>query len=190
VAARGDDEHDFERILAWLGHRRGLLDAVVFSGGEPTAQPALGDALAAVRALGFRIGVHTGGAYPRRLERLLPLVDWIGFDVKATRGGYAEVTGVPGSGEPAFASLDLVLAAGIDCEIRTTVHPALTPAPMLEELARELAARGVARWVLQPFRPTGCANEALVAAAPVGAVLERGLVARLAQHVAAIEVRH
>ncbi len=62
-------------LLAWLGCRRGLLDAVVFSGGEPTADPALPQAVDEVRALGFRVGLHTAGMLPRRLRTLLPRLD-------------------------------------------------------------------------------------------------------------------
>ena len=83
VPARGEGERGFDGILEWLENRRGLLDAVVFSGGEPTAQAALDEAMDAVRARGFKIGLHTGGAYPRRLAALFRHVDWIGFDVKA-----------------------------------------------------------------------------------------------------------
>ena len=161
-------------IVDWLGTRRGLLDAVVFSGGEPTAQAELAGAIAAVRALGFAVGLHTGGAYPRRLADVLPQVDWVGIDVKAPRDEYAVVTGVADSGVAALASLDLVLASGVAHEVRTTVHPALTPPAALERLARELAERGVTRWVLQPFRATGCANEALVSCAPHGATIDAG----------------
>jgi pyruvate formate lyase activating enzyme len=189
IAARGDDEREFARILDWLGTRRGLLDAVVFSGGEPTAQAQLADAIAAVHALGFKVGLHTGGANPRRLAAVLPQVDWVGIDVKTPQADYAEVTGVRDSGISAFASLDLVLASGKAHEVRTTVHPALTPPVALEQLARELADRGVGRWVLQPFRATGCANEALVSRAPHGVALEPALLALLRTHVPAIEVR-
>ncbi len=189
IAARGDDEREFGRILAWLVTRRGLLDAVVFSGGEPTAQLELPAAIDAVRALGFAVGLHTGGAYPRRLAQVLPKLDWVGFDVKAPVAYYAEVTEVRGSGIRAFESLDLVRNAGIAYEVRTTVHPLLTPPDAMERLARELAVCGVMRWVLQPFRPTGCKNEALVAAAPAGVVLDDVLLARLAKHVPIIEVR-
>jgi pyruvate formate lyase activating enzyme len=189
LAARGDDERDFARILDWLGTRRGLLDAVVFSGGEPTAQAVLADAMAAVHALGFKVGLHTGGANPRRLATVLPQVDWVGIDVKAPQAEYAEVTGAPDSGISAFASLDLVLALGIAHEVRTTVHPALTPPPALEQLARELADRGVGRWVLQPFRATGCLNQALVSRAPHGVAIEPALLALLRTHVPGIEVR-
>lgn len=189
IAARGDDERDFGRILAWLASRRGLLDAVVFSGGEPTAQPALLAAIDAIRALGFAVGLHTSGAYPRRLAQVLTKLDWAGIDVKAPVAHYQAVTGVPGSGTSALASLDLVRNAGIAYEVRTTVHPLLTPPEALERLARELAARGVQRWILQAFRPTGCANEALVAAAPEGATLDRELLMRLSWHVPVIDVR-
>ena len=189
IPARGDDERDFARILDWLASRRGLLDAVVFSGGEPTAQAGLSDAIDAARALGFAIGLHTGGAYPRRLAQILPRLDWIGFDVKAPTSEYSGITGIPGSGFTAFASLDLVRQSGIAFEVRTTVHPGLTPPAALERLARELAAHGIERWTLQAFRPTGCASEALVAAAPSGAMPERALLGRLSERVPVIEVR-
>jgi pyruvate formate lyase activating enzyme len=189
IPARGGDEREFARILAWLETRRGLLDAVVFSGGEPTAQAQLADALSAVRALEFKVGLHTGGAYPRRLAQALPQLDWVGIDVKAPSADYPKLTGVASSGITALASLDLVLGSGVAHEVRTTVHPALTPPDALVQLARELADRGVVRWVLQPFRATGCANEALVAAAPRGATLAAELLARLSAHVPAIDVR-
>jgi pyruvate formate lyase activating enzyme len=189
IAARGDDEREFGRILTWLASRRGLLDAVVFSGGEPTAQPELPAALDAVRKLGFRVGLHTSGAYPRRLAQVLPKLDWVGVDVKASVAHYATVTGVPGTGSCAFESLDLLRNAGIAYEVRTTVHPLLTPPDAMERLARELAVCGVVRWALQPFRPTGCANEALVAAAPAGIRFDNALLARLSAHVSIIDVR-
>jgi pyruvate formate lyase activating enzyme len=189
IAPTGEDERDFGRILAWLDSRRGLLDAVVFSGGEPTAQPGLPAAVDAVRAQGFAVGLHTSGAYPRRLSRLLPHLDWVGVDVKAPMAGYARVTGVPGSGGSALASLDLVRSAGVTYEVRTTVHPLLTPADAIETLACELEARGVLRWILQPFRPTGCANDDIVAAAPQGMTLDADLLARLSARVPVIEVR-
>jgi len=189
IPARSDDEHDFAQILAWLASRRGLLDAVVFSGGEPTAQAELADAIDAVRALGFMAGLHTAGSYPRRLARLLPNIDWVGIDIKAPIARYAAVTGIAGSGLTALSSLDLVRGAGVAFEVRTTVHPALTPPAALLQLARELADRGISRWVLQMFRATGCANESVIASASNEATLDRALLARLSSLVPVIEVR-
>lgn len=161
IPARGEHEIPWDDVLAFLHRRRGLLDAVVFSGGEPTAQAGLADAMRAVRALGFRIGLHTGGAYPRRLAEVLPLVDWIGFDAKAPFADYARITGVAASGDPARQSLDLVLAAGVDAEIRTTVHPALLADAEVIALTHDLAARGVTQHVVQAFRSQGCADAGL-----------------------------
>jgi pyruvate formate lyase activating enzyme len=186
---RGEHEQGWDETLAWLATRRGLLDAVVFSGGEPTAQPALAAAIRQVRALGFEIGLHTGGAYPRRLAEVVGDADWIGFDVKAPSIDYPGVTGLRASGSAAFASLDLVLRSGVPVEVRTTVHPDVTPTAMLEALARELADRGVTRWVLQPFRPIGCASDALAAVAPRGVRIGDDVVAALATHVPEILVR-
>jgi pyruvate formate lyase activating enzyme len=159
-------EHAWPEVLAFLRSRRGLLDAVVFSGGEPTAQPGLAGAIREVRALGFGIGLHTGGAYPRRLASVLPLVDWVGFDAKAPMARYGDVTGVEGSGAAARESLDLLRASGVAFEVRTTVHPALLDDDALVRMADELAELGVERWVLQPFRGEGCADDALVAQLP------------------------
>ncbi|MEW6415673.1 MAG: anaerobic ribonucleoside-triphosphate reductase activating protein [Pseudomonadota bacterium] len=180
IPARGDSEIRWDDVLDFLDRRRGLLDGVVFSGGEPTAQDALASAMRDVRSLGFSVGLHTGGAYPRRLAEVLPLVNWVGLDAKAPFDDYARVTGVEGSGARARASLDILLAAGVPHEIRTTVHPALLADADVVDLARTLADRGVKRHVLQPFRPQGCADPALVRHAG-----RKGAWASLADHVAA-----
>ena len=161
ISARGEHEIPWEAVLAFLHRRQGLLDGVVFSGGEPTLQASLAEAMRQVRALGFRIGLHTGGMYPEKLAAVLPLVDWVGLDVKAPFAEYARVTGVTGSGERARAGLQQVLASGVAHEIRTTVHPALIPDADVEGLARELAARSVKHYVIQAFRSQGCRDEAL-----------------------------
>ena len=187
--AIGPVARDYPSTLAWLEGRRGLLDAVVFSGGEPTAQAALGSAMREVAGRGFAIGLHTGGAYPRRLDEVIDDVDWIGLDVKAPASGYAAVTGIAGSAAAAGESLRLVAASGVDYEVRTTVHPDLVPDDALVRLADELASHGVRRWVLQPFRPTGCADATLIASAPLGARIGEELLARLRERVPGVAVR-
>ncbi|MDR0588419.1 MAG: anaerobic ribonucleoside-triphosphate reductase activating protein [Burkholderiales bacterium] len=156
------EPYSWSSFYSWLVTRRGLLDGVVFSGGEPTAQSALFDAVADVRALGFKVGLHTGGAYPRRVAQLLPHLDWVGLDIKATCEGYGTVTGVDKSGTPAFETLDRVIASGVSYEVRTTIHGALTTQTQLILLAQELKNAGATRWVLQPFRAEGCDNADLL----------------------------
>lgn len=109
-------------ILAKLERRRGLLDGVVFSGGEPTAQSALADAMRDVRGMGFAVGLHTAGMYPSRLAGVLPLTDWVGFDVKAPFDGrYDLLTGRSGSADLVCESLRILLASGVRHQIRTTL---------------------------------------------------------------------
>ncbi|MGE4450727.1 anaerobic ribonucleoside-triphosphate reductase activating protein [Castellaniella sp.] len=152
---------DWDDIVAFLQRRVGLIDGVVFSGGEPTMDPCLGAAISQVRALGYKIGLHTGGTHPRRLAQVLPDVDWVGLDIKADFDDYARVTRVAGSGAPALASLRALLDGGADFECRTTAHPDLIDPDGLLALGRRLADMGVRRYAVQVFRPQGCADEAL-----------------------------
>jgi len=149
-------------VVAWsaledlLARRRGLLDGVVFSGGEATRQIAIGAAMARVRELGFGVGLHTAGPYPRRLADLLGagLVDWVGIDIKATREHYEAVAGRAGAGERAWESLGIVLAhPEVDHEVRLTVYPD-GPGDGLEvaTIAREM---GVRSFALQQAREFG-----------------------------------
>ena len=149
-------------VVAWsaledlLARRRDLLDGVVFSGGEATRQIALGAAMARVRELGFGVGLHTAGPYPRRLEELLGagLVDWVGIDVKATPDNYEAVAGRSGAGERAWESLGIVLAhPDVDHEVRLTVYPdGPGDALAVATAAREM---GVRSFALQQARDMG-----------------------------------
>jgi pyruvate formate lyase activating enzyme len=161
IPARGKHEIPWQDVMALLRRRQGLLDGVVFSGGEPTLQRDLVEAMREVRALGFKIGLHSGGAYPDKLAAVLPLVDWVGLDIKAPFADYARITAAAGSGERARESLEQVLAAGVEHEIRTTVHPALLADAEVVDIAHGLSARGVKRYVVQAFRRQGCRDESL-----------------------------
>jgi pyruvate formate lyase activating enzyme len=171
------DQIPWEDLTAFLLRRRGLLDAVVFSGGEPTAQQALKVAMAEVRALGFKIGLHTAGCYPDRLESLLPLLDWVGLDIKGLPEDYPDITGVPGSGDGAWRSLEVLLASGVAYEVRTTAPPTWA-ADQLEALAERLAGMGVKRYALQTCI-TGRALDAQWRGMPSSGALSAATRARL-----------
>jgi pyruvate formate lyase activating enzyme len=148
----GDNELPWAEVLDFLKRRRSLLDAVVFSGGEPTLQSALPAAIREVRDLGFKVGLHTAGPYPQRLARVLPLVDWVGLDIKAPLDDYPALTGLPGSGEHAWRSLRLLLASGIAHEVRVTVDEHHLPVDRLDELLGWLSAMGTRHIALQACR--------------------------------------
>lgn len=155
LSFEGETSQRWPDVLDFLGRRRGLLDGVVFSGGEPTAQPAVAEAIRTVRAMGFGVGLHTAGSYPDRLNRLLAWLDWVGFDVKAPFDDYDRITGTPGSGGKARASLTRLLESGVACDVRTTVHPGLLNESDMDRLRADLSALGVRRHEIQPFRETG-----------------------------------
>jgi pyruvate formate lyase activating enzyme len=147
--ARASTLHDWHDVTGLLERRVGLLDGVVFSGGEPTLQRALPAAIDAVAAQGFHVGLHTAGAYPHRLARVLPRVDWVGLDIKALAEDYPATTGVPGSGERAWRSLELVRDSGVPFDVRITRHPALLPDERLARLRARLAEHGISAPSLQ-----------------------------------------
>lgn len=158
---RGAHEINWEAVVAFLRRRVGLLDAVVFSGGEPTLQAGLAAAMRTVKAMGFEVGLHTAGIDPQRLREVLPFVDWVGLDIKTVFDDYADVTGVPHSGARARLSLAALLASGVAYEVRTTVHPRLLPAANLLKLAKVLAGCGVRQYAVQEYRSAGCAEHGL-----------------------------
>lgn len=148
-----------EDLFAFLGERRGLLDGVVFSGGEPLAQAATVEAAQEAKRMGFEVGLHTCGAYPERLRRILPFVDWVGLDVKAPWDAYDRVTGGTHSASLARESLDAILQAGVAMEARTTWHPALLSREDIAAIAHDLASRDVRSWAVQAYRATGTTGE-------------------------------
>ncbi|HBN8393316.1 TPA: anaerobic ribonucleoside-triphosphate reductase activating protein [Pseudomonas aeruginosa] len=170
IPARGEEEIRWEDTLAFLQRRQGLLQAVVFSGGEATLQAALPGAMAAVRELGLRVGLHSAGIQPRAFARALPQTDWVGFDVKALAEDMDAITGVPRSGRANWRSLELLLESGVDHECRTTVHWQLFDLARLRRLATRLRGMGVESFVVQLARSGRQLDPRLIAMpAPQGA---------------------
>lgn len=161
-----------QEALAWLDTRRGLLGAVVVTGGEPTLQPRLIDFLQALRSRNFRIKLDTNGSRPEMLRRVLSagLADYVAMDLKAPMEKYARICDVPVDQQALNESIDLIMKHGddgrIDYEFRTTVIPQLTHADVLA-MARRI--RGARRYVLQQYRrPEGLVQDARRDLAPHG----------------------
>lgn len=166
IPTRPEHPASWPEILRFLEHRRGLLDAVVFSGGEPTRQTTLKRALGQVRAMGFKTGLHTAGPYPDRLQRLLPRLDWVGLDIKAPPDAYPAITGVTGSGQGAWESARRLIASGVAHEIRLTVHPALLSPADVQQVVVALRDLGARNLVLQSCRLEHTLDKALSSLGP------------------------
>lgn len=181
IPANEPTQITWHEIIGFLKKRQGLLDAVVFSGGEPTLQGALAVAIHEVHQLGFKIGLHTAGMYPERLTQILPLVDWVGMDIKAPFKQYEKITGVPDSGEKARISAQLLIKSGVAHEFRTTWHPQLLDDSDLWKLTTELVSMGATHYVIQEFRATGCADHKLLETT-ISAEMTNAITAHIAPH--------
>lgn len=142
---------EWESILEKIAERRNFLDGVVFSGGEALVQEALPEALAAVRNLGLKTALHTAGPWPERLAEVLPLLDWVGLDIKTCFDEYDALTGVANSGRKAEQSLGVLLKRGnnVSFECRTTVDPDFVTPVQVLRIVQDLSQRGVQHYALQ-----------------------------------------
>lgn len=154
--AENPEEYDPEDVLAFLKTRRGLLDGVVISGGEPLTQPGLEDFIRAVRTLGFSVKLDTNGAFPDRLRDLLNsrLLDYVAMDIKNSPEKYPRTVGVPGfDPAPVRESAAALMAGGVPFEFRTTLVRELHTRDDLLAIGKWLS--GAPRYFLQTFVDSG-----------------------------------
>ncbi len=142
-----------EHVLAFLGERRGKLEGVVVTGGEPTLHRELPAFLRKVRDLGFLVKLDTNGSLPEMLDPILRegLVDYVAMDVKTSLERYPELVGVSVRSEALKRSIALIMLHAPDYEFRTTVCPGHHGRDEFLAIARLIV--GAKRYVLQGFRP-------------------------------------
>ena len=142
---------DSAALLDFLKKRRGLLEGVAITGGEPLLRE-LGPLLTEIRALGYPVKLDTNGTHPERLQALFDagLVDYVAMDIKNSPARYAGTVGVPGFDlAPVRRSIALLLRGDTDYEFRTTVVAELHDSASFHEIGAMI--RGARRYFLQPF---------------------------------------
>ena len=127
-----------EEVLAYLKKRKGVLDGVCVTGGEPLLQPGLPRFLERVKEEGYAVKLDTNGAFPARLKELVynGLVDYVAMDIKNAPEKYAETAG-----------------AAVDYEFRTTLVKELHTEEDMKAIGAFIA--GAKRYFLQTFRDSG-----------------------------------
>lgn len=146
---------EWDNLIHLLEHRKGIIDAVVFSGGEPLMQDNLPQAMEVVREMGFEVGLHTGGYKPEALEKVLNKIIWAGFDIKAPleHERYKKATGGAADVEKVRQSLQMLIKSGIHYECRTTCDPRILDIADIYTIADALSEAGVKEYYLQKYRP-------------------------------------
>ena len=156
LPARGRGARDAGGVLDFLASRRGLLDGVVLSGGEPLLQPDAADFLAEVKAMGFAVKLDTNGCHSDALAGILDrrLADYVAMDIKNSLEKYPWTVGVPGfDTAPVERSARLLMEGPADYEFRTTLVRPFHEVGDMETIGRWL--RGARRYYLQAFVDSG-----------------------------------
>ncbi len=149
-----DGSHSFlnpREVETFLQKRKGKLDAVVISGGEPTLHKDLIALIAQIRLLGYKIKLDTNGSNPQVIAELLAknLCHYYAVDYKAPLSRYEEICGKGADGKKTLETIGLLLESGVDFQVRTTVIPQLSKVDLLI-MAKELPL--LPSYVLNAYR--------------------------------------
>lgn len=144
---------NLQDVLAFLKQRRGLLEAVVITGGEPTLQDDLFQLCERFKQLDYAVKIDTNGSRPHVLEALMQrrLVDYVAMDIKTAPARYDLLAPLTVRPELIEHSIQMIMAQAPDYEFRTTCLKPFVDATTIADIAKLL--RGAKRYVLQPFNP-------------------------------------
>jgi len=143
---------DEGELLGFLEKRKGLLDGVAITGGEPCLHPGLPELMGKLKAMGYAVKLDTNGMHPDRLAAILGkgLADYVAMDIKNSPEKYAQTAGVESLDlAPIRRSVALLMNGDVDYEFRTTVVDELHEAADFEAIGAWIA--GAKRWFMQPF---------------------------------------
>lgn len=142
-------------ILNFLKKRRGILEGVCITGGEPTLEPHLADFLAEIRALGYAIKLDTNGSRPDTVKDLVKkgLLDKVAMDIKACPENYANLCGITPDMNAIRETAEFLMKGNIDYEFRTTVVKELHTEEDFKKISQWLA--GAKAYYLQAYKDSG-----------------------------------
>ena len=152
----GKNSKSFDEVVAFLERRKGLLEGIVLSGGEPTIHKDIVSICQVIKDLGYKIKLDTNGSLPKVVEELLQkkLLDCIALDFKAPKEKFIDIT-KSNSYENLLQTLALVVQSGIPYQIRTTVHTALLQEKDIQKIIDMLVAYNVEKYFIQNFVDLG-----------------------------------
>ena len=139
-------------FFAHLSRRKGKLEGVCITGGEPTIQPDIIAFIKKIKALGFLVKLDSNGSQPEVLKKIIAekLVDFIAMDIKSSQKNYNKATGLKFDIKKINQSVKMIMASGIDYEFRTTVVPGIHSEQDFEEIGQWI--KGAKSYFLQEYR--------------------------------------
>lgn len=142
-----------EEVFNYLTARKGKIEAVVVTGGEPTVQSDLPGLLERLAVTGLKVKLDTNGSNPGVIKDLIlgHLVDYIAIDIKTSFSKYSSVSSVPGVAGNVAESVRACLSSKIPHEFRTTCVPGILERDDFHDIGRQV--EGAERYYLQQFRP-------------------------------------
>ena len=140
-----------DELLSFLKKRKGILEGVCITGGEPLISDAIIPLLQKIRDMGYSIKIDTNGSFPDRLKRIIDagLADYIAMDIKNSPEKYKETTGGFSDMEKIRRSVEIIMRSGLDYEFRTTVVDELHAKEDFRGMGELI--RGAEKWFLQKF---------------------------------------
>lgn len=152
----------WEEVEEFLKKKKGWIDGVVLTGGEPTLYPALFPLTQRIKELGLKVKLDTNGSHSQTMRKLVEasLIDYIAMDVKAPLDErYEKASGVKVDLFALRESIEFLLEDKVDYEFRTTLVPSIVGEEEIKDIGKEI--KGAKRWVLQEFVPHSARNEEL-----------------------------
>lgn len=148
------NDYSEDEILTFLKKRKGLLDGVVITGGEPTIQKNLKQFLKKIKKIGFLIKLDTNGSNPDVLKKLinLQLTDYIAMDIKAPYNKYKLLSGIEINTSNIKKSIQIIENSGVSYEFRTTVIPNYLNADDLMDIVSYVKDKP--KYKIQNFNPS------------------------------------
>jgi len=143
-----------DEILSFLDRRKGKLDAVTITGGEPLLQSDLSAFLSAIKRFGYLVKLDTNGSFPSRLKKIIELksVDYLAMDIKTSLDKYHQVIKAKIDTRKILDSIRLIMDSGLDYEFRTTIVKALFEKDDFYKIAQLI--KNARLYVLQKFVPS------------------------------------
>ena len=150
-ASLGEDE-----VLSFLKKRRGVLDGVAITGGEPLITDETENFIEKIKSMGYAVKLDTNGAFPERLRRLTGkgLVDYVAMDIKNSPHKYAQTIGLDSAPLGKIEeSIHILMSGSVDYEFRTTLVKGFHTEDDIKTIGKWLS--GADKWYLQAFKDSG-----------------------------------